>query len=272
MTVNRYRVGPDFFALYGVPLLRGRTFLPTDSGADVVVGERLARALWPGLDPIGRSFRFQDERFHVIGLAREIHFPSLDAKLDRPQFYEPFGGIGSYPNLSVRCESSCPSAALVRQRISATSPAVHVENVRALEDVYFEQLAQPRAAAALGFAFAAMAILAAAGGLFSVLTFAVSRRRREFGIRTALGASPVHIRRVVFRDGLVVALTGVAIGTIAAVSLSRTLASLEYGVTIADPVSWALVLGVIGTTTLAAACRPARQATRVDPVVLLREE
>lgn len=91
--------------------------------------------------------------------------------------------------MSLRCAGSCPNAALIRQRIVATVPAVHVVDVRALEDVYFEQLAQPRAVAALGFAFAGIAILAAAGGLFSVLSFAVSRRKREFGIRVALGAS-----------------------------------------------------------------------------------
>ena len=174
--------------------------------------------------------------------------------------------------MSLRCAGSCPNAALIRQRIVATVPAVHVVDVRALEDVYFEQLAQPRAVAALGFAFAGIAILAAAGGLFSVLSFAVSRRKREFGIRVALGASPVQIRYVVLRDGLIVALTGVAIGTVAAVPLTRALASLEYGVAISDPVSWALVLGFIGFTTLAASWRPARQAMRVDPVVLLREE
>lgn len=272
MSVDHYSVGPDFFALYGVPLLRGRTFQPSDPPSEVVVGERLARVLWPGLDPIGRRFSFQQQRFHVIGLAREIHFPSLDEGLDRPQFYEPFGGVGSYAMMSVRCEGSCPNAALIRQRIVAASPAVHVAEVRALEDVYFEQLAQPRAAAAVGFAFASIAILAAAGGLFSVLSFAVSRRKREFGIRTALGASPAQIRRVVLRDGIIVALTGVAIGTLLAVPLARALASLEYGVAITDPVSWALVLGFIGFTTLAASWRPARQAMRVDPVALLREE
>jgi len=272
MIVDHYSVGPDFFGLFGVPLLRGRTFQWSDPRTEVVVGERLARALWPGLDPIGRSFSFQEQRFHVIGLAREIHFPSLDAALDRPQFYEPFGGVGNYAMMSVRCGGSCPNVALIRQRIVATYPAIHVEDVRALADVYFEQLAQPRAAAALGFAFAGIAMLAAAGGLFSLLSFAVSRRRREFGIRTALGASPVQIRQVVLRDGLVAALSGVAIGAVAAVLLTRTLASLEYRVAITDPVSWALVFGVLGSTTIAASWRPARQAMRVDPVTLLREE
>ncbi len=272
LVVDRYDVGPDFFALYAIALLRGRTFQPSDPRGHVVIGERLARTLWPGLDPIGRSFTFEQEHFRVIGVVREIHLPTLDASLDRPELYEPFGGNSNYASMSVRCGGSCPDAARVRQRIVAASPGIQVEEVRPVEDAYFEQLAQPRAAAALGFAFAGIAILAAAGGLFSVLSFAVSRRRREFGIRMALGASARQIRQLVLRDGIIVALTGIGIGMAAAAAVARTLASFEYGVKITDPASWLLVIGVLGGTTIAASWRPARQAARVDPVVLLREE
>jgi putative ABC transport system permease protein len=272
MNVDRYRVGPEFFALYGIPVLKGRTFEPSDQQGSVVIGERLARTLWPGLDPIGRTFSFQKERFQVVGLVREIHHPSLDARIDRPEFYEPFAGVGSYAMMSIRCGATCPNTAVIRQQVLAAHPAVRVVDVQALEDVYFEQLARPRATAALGFVFAGVAVLAAAGGLFSVLSYAVGRRKREFGIRAALGASPDQIGRVVLRDGSVVALTGVAIGSVAAWSLGRALVSLQYGVTVNDPLTWAIVLGVLGVTTLIASWRPARQAMRADPVLLLREE
>jgi putative ABC transport system permease protein len=142
----------------------------------------------------------------------------------------------------------------------------------AVDSVYLKELATPRAAAAIGFAFAAVAIGAAASGLFTVLSYGVSRRRREFGIRAALGSSAAQIRSLVLRDGLAVALAGVAIGSLAAWWLARGLASLEYGVTNADPVTWSIVLGVIAVTTTAASWQPARQATRVDPVTLLRED
>ncbi len=272
MTVDRYRVGPEFFSLYGIPLLRGRTFDTSDQQGAVVIGERLARTLWPGLDPIGRTFTFQAERFQVVGLVGETYLPSLDARLNRPEFYEPFAGVGSYAMMSIRCGPTCPNAAVIRQQVLATHPGVRVVDVQALEDAYFEQLARPRAAAALGFVFAAVAVLAAAGGLFSVLSYAVGRRKREFGIRAALGASPRQIRRVVLRDGSVVALAGIAIGAVAAWSLGRLLESLQYGVTTTDPLTWAIVLGVLGVTILIASWRPARQAMRVDPVLLLREE
>jgi ABC-type antimicrobial peptide transport system permease subunit len=174
--------------------------------------------------------------------------------------------------MSIRCESACPEVPLIRQQLIETSPLVGVYEVRTLDSVYFRELATPRAAAAMGFAFAVVAIVAATSGLFTVLSCGVSRRRREFGIRTALGSSPGQIRALVLRDGLSVALAGVAIGSVAAWWLARGLASLEYGVTNADPVTWAIVLGVIGVTTMAACWRPARQATHVNPVMLLREE
>jgi len=224
------------------------------------------------VNPLGRSFSFQKEHFNVIGVVREIHHPSLDPTIDRPEFYMPFSGIGGQGWINIRCRGTCPGTALVRQQIRAANPALTVNDADTLEDVYFEQLAQPRAVAALGFTFAAIAVLAAAAGLFSVLTYAVGRRKREFGIRSALGASPAQIQTLVMRDGLVVALTGVAIGIVAAWSLARAIASFQYGVSLNDPGTWLVVLGVITVTTIAASWRPARSATRVSPVLLLKDE
>src|SRR5262249_48298278 len=144
--------------------------------------------------------------------------------------------------------------------------------VRTLDSVYADELAGPRATAALGSTFAAIALVAAAGGLFSVLSYAVGRRRREFGIRAALGASPAGIARVVLHDAAVVSITGIAIGAAAAWLLSRALASLQYGVTIADPATWAGVIATLIAATAAATWWPARSAMRTDPLMLLREE
>src|SRR5262245_12749601 len=271
MDVDRYSVGEDFFTLYGIPLLRGRTFQDGDAEGSVIVGERLARALWPAVDPVGRTFSFQQEHFQVVGIVRELQLPSLDPTLDRPEFYERFPGVGPYAMMSIRC-APCPDPARVRERIAATGAAIRVNDVGALDDAYFVQLAQPRAAAALAFAFATIAALAAAAGLFSVLSYAVSRRRREFGIRTALGASPAQIRSIVLRDGLYVVVPGIVIGAIGAWVLARSIASLEYGVSISDPLSWVLVLALLAITVVVAAWRPAQEAAQVDPVLLLRDE
>ncbi|MGH9162921.1 MAG: ABC transporter permease [Vicinamibacteraceae bacterium] len=272
MNVDSYAVGPAFFDLYGIRLLRGRTFQPGELRNNVIVGEQLAAKLWPGTDPIGRWFAFDDQRRHVIGTASEIFVPSLDPFVDRPEFYEPFEIGGDYISINIRCGSACPPVALVRQRLLAASPGAYIGDIGPVEDEYVEQLARPRATAALSFAFAGIALIAAAGGLFGVLSYAVGRRRREFGIRTALGASPLQIRRLVLSDGVTVALAGVGIGVVAAWGLARALAALQYGVTPGDPWSWALVTSILAATTLLACWRPAHQAARVDPVTLLREE
>jgi ABC-type antimicrobial peptide transport system permease subunit len=174
--------------------------------------------------------------------------------------------------LSVRCEPACPDPAVIRQRISLAQAGSRIYTVRSLDAAYFEDLARPRASAALALVFAIVATLAAAGGLFSVLSYAVARRGREFGIRSALGASRANIARLVLRDGLTIGGAGLAIGALGAWSLARVLSSLQYGVSRRDPASWAIVLFVLLATTVLASWRPARRAMLVNPVLLLKEE
>ena len=271
MTAYSYDVGADFFQLYEIPLLSGRTFRDGDSRVDVVVGERMAELLWPGLDPVGRSFTYGDERFSVIGLAGETSFPSIDPSLDLPEFYKPVRSLGAYFMASLRCASECPNAASIRQRLVRLSADVDVVDVGPLEAKYAEQFAQVRALAALGAAFACVALLAAAGGLFGVLTLAVSRRRRELGVRTALGATGRELRGLVLRDGLAILLAGVLIGCGFAWALARSFRAFQYGVTSGDPLSWVFVVVTLVATTLLASWWPAREAAKADPVALLRE-
>ena len=130
----------------------------------------------------------------------------------------------------------------------------------------------PKATAQIGGLFAVVSVLTAAGGLFSLLTCAIGRRRREFGIRTALGASPRQMARLVFRHGLTVVGVGVFAGALGGWFVARSLASLHYGVSLDDPLIWSGVLGTIALVSIAASWRPALEAMRVDPVRLLREE
>jgi len=274
MAVEGYSVGPGFFAVYGIKLLRGRLFSPSDPANAVVVGERLARTLWPGLDPIGRTFSFETwkEPLVVVGIAREIHFPSLNPRLDLPQFYMPMEAPHEMAMMSLRVAPGGPNAGLLHERIVSAHPGVRCLGVRTLNSAYFQELARPRAAAALAFAFAVIAVLAVAGGLFSVLSYAVAARRREFGVRTALGASAVQIGVLVLQSTGRVILAGTAIGAAGAWFLGRAVTSLQYGVTMTDPVIWIGVPGILVVTAMGAAWRPARQAMGADPVVLLRDE
>lgn len=272
LTFSSYNVRPDFFALYGIPILRGRVHEPGDPDNAVVVGERLAGIFWPGVDPVGRSFGDARRKYQVIGLAREINLPTLEARQDMPEIYFSFGTGGGQAMLSIGCAGACPPLPSVRRRIQEVHAGLRLINLGVLDDAYSEHLSRPRAAAALGGAFAVVALVAAAGGLLSVLTYAVNRRRREFGIRSAIGASSAQIRRLVLKDGATVAAIGVVIGVGAGWLLDRAMSAMQYGVSPNDPVTWAVVIAVAGVTTLAATWRPAGQAMRVDPARLLRED
>jgi ABC-type antimicrobial peptide transport system permease subunit len=158
------------------------------------------------------------------------------------------------------------------RKLTEAAPRARVQEIDLLERRYFGQLARPRLSAALAMAFAVTTLLAAAAGLFSLLSHAVVRRRREFGIRAALGASPAAVRSLVWREGLTVTLAGIGLGTIAGLSITRVISALLYDVTVADPLSWVIVAGVLVVTIAVASWLPARVAARATPVTLLRDE
>jgi predicted permease len=272
LMVNGYPVTQDFFDLYGIRLLAGRTFEPGDDRYKMIVGERFAEILWPGENPIGRTYRRGDSRpYEVIGLVNETRHPTLERWADLPEVYYRFEGGGSSVMMSIRCGAACPDVARLRQQLLA-GPVSSVTRLGVLEDVYRESLARPRAAAALAAAFAVIAVLAASGGLFSVLSYAVGRRRREFGIRASLGARPADLQRQVVGEGVRLAIAGVGLGCFGAWLASRWIQALMYEVSSVDPATWTIVVGVVAATTLLAAWAPSRRAGRVNPVELLREQ
>jgi ABC-type antimicrobial peptide transport system permease subunit len=173
--------------------------------------------------------------------------------------------------LSLRCSATCPDANLVRKRLTHKLPGATAD-VSALTDAYDREVASPRAAAVLAFAFAATALVAAAAGLFSLLSHNVARRQHEFGIRTALGASPTVIRQLVWHDGLTVALSGIGIGMLAGLWLERLLSTFVFEVPISDSWTWTIVGGVLVFTISIASWRPTRAAVTLAPMTLLRDD
>ena len=272
LEADRYRVSPTFFAFYDIPIQRGRSFEPGDSNV-VIVGARLARALWPGVDPVGRRFDFGDSvPGQVIGVAGEIHLPTLSRDLDRPEFYTPMGNRSRTVIISVRCRAACPNEALIRSRLAEIHPAIGARIDPPSNNEYLSHLRLPRALAEVAGVFAIVSVLTAAGGLFSLMMQAVAARRREFGIRLALGASPRQMRWLVLRDGLTMGGCGATAGAIGGWMVGRALAGFHYGVTPADPVTWAAMIGAIAVVAVVATWCPAHLAMRIDPVHLLREE
>jgi putative ABC transport system permease protein len=283
--VHAYSVSGAFFDLFGIRLLAGRTFSAASSPDEIILGEQLAKRLFPSGAVVGRSFTLEGRQapFQVVGVVREIRSPSLDPLLDEPEMYHPlfveregrveastFGTGNVF--VALRCGASCPGADVIGRAIREVSAQAMIVRLGPMEEAYLKELARPRAAAALAAIFATVALLASAGGLFGVLSAAVARRRREFGIRVALGIAPDRLTRLVLADASRLAAIGVAAGVAGAWVLSRVMTSLTYGVSPADPITWAAVFGSVATAVLLAAWGPSRQAARVSPSELLRAE
>lgn len=270
-----YHVGPEYFQVYGIPILQGRSFQPTDAPNQAIVSEKLAKRLWPTTSALGHTFTFKGwkDSFQVVGVSREVRTTTgLDPLNDLPEFYLPLKLGATQLGVGLRCVTRCPDEAAIRARVRATNPNAMVFSIQPLQAAYAEQVAHPRATSALGFAFAVVSLIAAAGGLFSVLSYTVGQRRREFGIRIAMGAQRREIGRLVLRDGLRVAAAGLTVGAASAWMLSRAIATLAFGITIANPLVWATTIVVVGVATLMAVWRPAVTAMRADPLMLLRDQ
>jgi putative ABC transport system permease protein len=263
-------VASDFFDVYRIPLVAGRALRLEDDDRRVVIDERIAATFFLDASPIGQSLAFGEERLEVVGVVRSV-------QKQRPQYpptlywkYKP--GDLPYATFTIRCTAACPSEAVIRHALLPIESSLRAGTVERLADRFDRDLVAPRVSATVAMLFAAVALVTAAGGLFSVLSYAVGRRRREFGIRAALGGSSRAIGRLVLRDALITTVLGLGLGSIAAWWLANMLTALQFGVTINDPRSWTAVVAILALATFAASWRPMRTAMRADPAVLLREE
>ena len=281
-TMRSYYVAPKFFDIFGIALLQGRGFEPGDDVGAAVLSETLSRKLFGESSAIGQTFTFGKQSYHVVGVAREIRNSLTDPRQDAPEFYSPWyrvrtpGAAPSAPvsaNLTfgIRCADPCASQESIRQAVEGVSAAITTTSIYPLSRDFMEQLSRPRVAAIIAGLFAGLALFATAAGLYGVLAYVVSRRRREFGIRSALGAEPSALRLSVIGDGLRVTGIGVLVGIAAGWTLSRWLASVQFGVTFFDPATWVAVVATVALIAVIAAWRPATSAMRVDPSEMLRE-
>jgi putative ABC transport system permease protein len=272
LQVDQYRIHPDYFALYRVPLVQGQSLSKQGQG-EVVISQRVAKTLWPGGDPIGQTMIVgRRDRRRVVGVAGEVRLPTLEEDIDRPEIYLPLDWTARTLYLSLRCSGPCPTGEVMEQRLRRVHPVLEARVRPPADAAFTRELQLPKAIAQIAAVFGAVSVLTAAGGLFSLLTAAVGRRRREFGIRAALGVSPSQLRLLVLHEGARLVMVGVTVGAIGGIGLSQWLDSIQYGVTIADPWAWATVLGLLTLTALAATWRPGRQAVRINPIVLLKED
>jgi predicted permease len=268
--------GP-YFAAVGIPILHGRAFNARDDAKvprRVVVSQKLARQLYPGEDPVGKWLRVADTQAEIIGIAGDV---AVGARAPaQPYVYHSHSQFASDRNWAltevVKFDGDRPSLVSdARRELSRIDPALVLYEPRMLDDVIGGGVAEERFALRLVAVFALLALVLAAIGIYGVLSYAVSRRRREMGIRMALGAPAGTVRSMVVRDGGRLALAGIACGSAGAIAATRFLRSLLFGVSATEPAVFAAAAAVLAGVALVASWIPARTATKVDPLEAVRD-
>jgi macrolide transport system ATP-binding/permease protein len=276
VVVPFYSVGPDYFRTLQIPLVAGRDFtFQDDENAPpvMVINESMARRYWPGRQALGGQVQIIDKMFTVVGIAKDGKYKSL-GESPQPYFFLPMTLAFRAATVVHMRTAGDPSALLpaLRHEIAAIDPQVAIGRVTTLrEHLRIASFSQRLAASFLG-AFGLLALAFATLGQYSVIRFAVSQRKRELGVRVALGATPRDLARLVIGQGMVLALLGIAFGLAGALTLTRLLTSQLLGVSTTDP-SVFLSVPVLLVVISALACwLPARSAAAVDPIQALRTE
>jgi predicted permease len=288
-----FLTGPDYFRTMGIPLLRGRLFTAQDAAESpcvVVIDSTFSRMYFPGSDPLGRTITFgfisPTGPCSIIGVVRHVRHWALDdpASSTQNQMYFPLAQdpdgwvLVGYPYLTVVLRTPLDSATVmpaIKAAVYGAGSDQPVYDVRTMQNIVSESMSPQRLPMILLSVFATLALLLACVGLYGVISYAVTQRTHEIGIRVALGAEKKDVLRLVLGGGLRLAVTGVAIGGITALILTRVLPSfshLLYGVRPSDPLTFAAVSSILVLVALLASYIPARRATRVDPMVALRYE
>ena len=275
-------VTQPYLATMGIPILEGRDFSVADfTGAPVaLVNETLAKTFFPNQSIVGRRVTFGRERpfFTIVGVVRDVKQGGISSKTGTELYFlaeqGPRLGLGlGGMNVVVRTSLPIESvAAQVRGLVQALDPALPVIRVRTMEDVFGESLTRPRFLAQLLALFAGLALALAAVGTYGILAYSVSQRRREIGIHMALGATRGGVLRMVLGQGLRLALAGLAAGLAAALALTRFLQAQLFNVRATDPATMASVAAFIALVATMACLIPASRASRVDPMVVLRDD
>jgi predicted permease len=266
-----------YFNAMGIPLLEGRTFTAADdSGAPsvAVISRAMVAGLWPDENPIGRRFPFVGNSLvTVIGVVGDVHVSRLD---DTPiyQMYFPFAQKGSsYLALVARGTLAAPAMlARLRDAVHTVDPAQAVYRERMMDDVVSASIAPQRTNALLIALFGALALVLTSLGVYAVVAYSVAQRRRELGIRAALGATGRDLIALVSREMLWVMALGLAVGLVGAWAASRVLSSLVFGVSTHDPATFVLAPLALIVPAALATFIPARRAARTNPVDVIREE
>ena len=272
-------ISADYFQTMKVPILEGRTFTKDEDEQGkrvVLVDETLARRFWPNQSAIGKHIRYDNPNWHeIIGVVKQVGIYGSDAKpLIKDLHTVRTTRAQRNSTLSIRSSTSDPEAltAAVVRAVHEIDRDLPVNEVMTLEDILAREASPRRFNAMLFSVFAALALVLAATGVYGVLSYSVSQRTHEVGIRMALGAGRRDVLRLFMGQGMALVLLGLAIGLGGAFVLTRLMSSLLFGVSTTDAVTFVVVALVLMVVGVLACYLPARRATRVDPLVALRYE
>ena len=282
-------ISRDYFQAMKIPLLRGRAFLDTDTAGTTpvaIVSEEVARRWWPTGNPLGSRIivgRYQDKVFpeaedpsrEVVGVVGDVKQYGYLAVPPPPTVYVPAGQLFRVMNSTawvVRAQVATNLEPDLRAAVASVDPEQHVMAIRPMSEIVSQTVAEPRFEALLLGLFAGLALVLSSIGLYGVISYSVSQRTHEIGIRMALGAERLDVLRRVVGQGMALALIGVGTGLVAAFVLSRFISSLLFEVKASNPTTYVIVSLALTVVALLACYLPARRATKVDPMVALRYE
>jgi predicted permease len=276
--VENQLIGVDYWAAMGTRLIRGREFTALDAtGAApvAIINEGMARRYFPNGDAIGGRLRIGPPgapSVEIIGVSQDVVF-NLSGRT-RPIVYRPLAQQPTiWVALIVKAAGESQSvAAEMRRVLLSIDPNLPVAEIKSVDEIISLQFWPARASAVFLGLFGSLGLLLAAVGLYGVMSYAVSERTREIGVRMALGANPRNVLVLALRQGMVLSLLGAAIGMGAALAVTRLLSGLLYGVTAADPITYLLVPIFLMGVALLACYLPARRAARIDPMIALRQD
>jgi predicted permease len=274
-------VSPDFFDALDIPFVKGRTFLDSETTADssaVIVSEKIAARFWPGQDPIGKRLRFGDVDSNVpwlsiVGVVRDVKYRRLDPNANAdPDVYQPFADRNSQIAFAIRTNVPPSSVvAPVRAAIRSANPSIAIYGVAPMDDQVRRQSSASRFITWVMGVFAGIALWLCAIGIYGVMSYVVTQRTREIGIRLALGAQPRDVLTAIVAGGARLIVVGIVLGGLVAAMLRRAASSQLFDVPFTDPAA-ALAVVLFALVGLAACLIPGLRATRLDPVRALRQE
>ncbi|MBI3404941.1 MAG: ABC transporter permease [Acidobacteria bacterium] len=273
---------PGYLAAMSIPLLRGRWIEQRDSKDSalvVVINETMARRYWPGQNPLGQKFKWGDIRGtdpwkEIVGVIGDVRHFGLEEQI-RPEVYMPHAQGIPFSGMTLVLRSSGdarPLIAALRSAIHEMDRDLPVSKIKSMEEWISGSLAQRRFSMTLLVAFASLALLLAAVGIYGVMSYSVTQRTREIGIRMALGARRGDVLRLVVGRSMALSFAGVALGAVLSLALGRLMSTLLFGITPVDVPTFLATALLLATVALAASYLPARRAARVDPLVALRYE